>query len=55
MGFVSSESQDAEVHEAPADFDRLLGALYLLAEGAGAWSLDAVLARRAGPPQPKKD
>lgn len=32
-------------HEARADFDMLLGALYLLIEGAGAWSLDAVVAR----------
>jgi len=27
----------------------LLGALYLLIEGAGAWSLDAMLARDSGP------
>jgi uncharacterized membrane protein YphA (DoxX/SURF4 family) len=32
------------MHEARADFDMLLGALYLLIEGAGAWSLDAGLA-----------
>ncbi len=33
-------------HEARADFDMLLGSLYLLIEGGGAWSLDAVLARK---------
>jgi putative oxidoreductase len=33
-------------HEARADFDMLFGAIYLLIVGAGAWSLDAVLARR---------
>jgi uncharacterized membrane protein YphA (DoxX/SURF4 family) len=32
-------------HEARADFCMLLGALYLLIEGAGAWSLDAWLSR----------
>jgi uncharacterized membrane protein YphA (DoxX/SURF4 family) len=36
-------------HEARADFDMLLGSLYLLIEGAGAWSLDAKLARERGP------
>jgi putative oxidoreductase len=37
-------------HEARADFTMLLGCLYLLIEGAGAWSLDAVLSppRAAG-------
>lgn len=34
-------------HEARADFDMLLGALYLLIVGAGRWSLDALLSRRA--------
>ncbi|MGO8914501.1 MAG: hypothetical protein ACLQJR_01175 [Stellaceae bacterium] len=34
------------MHEARADFDMLLGSLYLLIEGAGAWSLDAMLARK---------
>lgn len=29
------------MHEARADLDMLLGAIYLLIEGAGAWSLDA--------------
>lgn len=33
-------------HEARADFCMLLGALYLLIEGAGAWSLDALLAQK---------
>ena len=33
------------LHEARADLCMVLGALYLLIEGAGAWSLDAVLAR----------
>jgi len=37
------------MHEARADFDMLLGALYLLIEGAGAWSLDAMLARDGRP------
>ena len=32
-------------HEARADFDMLLGSLYLLIVGAGAWSLDAALLR----------
>ena len=34
------------MHEARADFTMLLGALYLLIEGGGAWSLDAALASR---------
>lgn len=33
-------------HEARADLCMLLGALYLLIDGAGAWSLDASLAPR---------
>jgi putative oxidoreductase len=33
-------------HEARTDFCMLLGALYLLIEGAGAWSLDALLSPR---------
>jgi putative oxidoreductase len=33
-------------HEARADFDMLLGSLYLLIEGAGVWSLDTMLAWR---------
>jgi uncharacterized membrane protein YphA (DoxX/SURF4 family) len=32
-------------HEARPDLTMLLGCLYLLIEGAGAWSLDAVLSR----------
>ena len=38
------------MHEARADFGMLLGSLYLLIDGAGAWSLDALLARK-GPQQ----
>jgi len=39
------------LHEARADFCMLLGSLYLLIEGAGAWSLDAWLTRgRLQPP-----
>jgi putative oxidoreductase len=34
-------------HEARADFTMLLGSLYLLIEGAGRWSIDAVLTRQA--------
>jgi len=34
------------MHEARADFDMLLGSFYLLIEGAGTWSLDALLARK---------
>lgn len=37
------------MHEARADFDMLLGALYLLIVGAGSWSLDALLAGRNKP------
>ncbi len=33
------------MHEARADFDMLLGSIYLLIEGAGKWSLDALLSR----------
>ena len=41
-------------HEARADFDMLLGSIYLLIEGAGMWSLDAVLARsRSGASRPR--
>lgn len=35
-------------HEARADLTMLLGCLYLLIEGAGAWSADAFLLRSAG-------
>src|SRR5215472_13071760 len=37
------------LHEARADLCMFLGALYLLIEGSGAWSLDAALARPARP------
>ncbi len=40
----------SKAHEARTDFDMLLGSIYLLIEGGGAWSLDAVLSR--GHPQP---
>ena len=33
------------MHEARADFDMLLGSVYLLIEGGGVWSLDALLSR----------
>jgi putative oxidoreductase len=33
------------LHEARDDFGMLLGSLYLLIEGGGAWSLDALLSR----------
>jgi putative oxidoreductase len=33
------------MHEARTDFDMLLGSLYLLIEGGGAWSLDAWMTR----------
>ena len=33
------------LHESRADLAMLLGSIYLLIEGAGAWSLDAMLAR----------
>lgn len=39
------------MHEARDDFGMLLGSLYLLIEGGGAWSLDALLSRsRRQPP-----
>ena len=38
------------LHESRADLVMLLGALYLLIEGAGAWSLDALLCREIGGP-----
>jgi len=34
------------LHEARADFDMLLGSIYLLIAGGGAWSLEAMLARK---------
>ena len=36
-------------HEARDDFLMLLGSIYLLIAGAGAWSLDALLARKTSP------
>ena len=36
-------------HEARDDFLMLLGSIYLLIAGAGAWSLDALLARERSP------
>jgi uncharacterized membrane protein YphA (DoxX/SURF4 family) len=38
------------LHEARTDVSMLLGALFLLIVGAGAWSFDAVLARRSEGP-----
>ena len=43
------------VHEARADFDMLLGALYLLIAGAGAWSFDALIAGRVPATKPLVD
>lgn len=37
------------LHESRADLAMLLGSIYLLIEGAGAWSLDAMLARSLTP------
>lgn len=34
------------MHEARDDFAMLLGSIYLLIEGGGAWSLDALISRR---------
>ena len=39
------------LHEARTDFDMLLGLIYLLIEGAGAWSIDATLGHRGIPVQ----
>jgi putative oxidoreductase len=39
------------LHEARTDFDMLLGLIYLLIEGAGAWSIDAMLSDRSIPIQ----
>lgn len=43
------------MHEARADFVMLLGSLYLLIEGAGAWSFDAMPARGSGPISLRED
>jgi putative oxidoreductase len=40
------------LHEARADFVMLLGSLYLLVEGGGKWSLDALLSRDPSQPRP---
>jgi putative oxidoreductase len=40
------------LHEARADFCMLLGSLYLLIEGGGKWSLDALLSRDRPAPRP---
>jgi len=40
----------AMAHEARTDWSMILGSLYLLVVGAGAWSVDARLARRLGVP-----
>jgi putative oxidoreductase len=40
------------LHEARADFVMLLGSLYLLVEGGGAWSMDALLSRDHSQPRP---
>jgi uncharacterized membrane protein YphA (DoxX/SURF4 family) len=37
-------------HEARTDWSMLLGSIFLLAVGAGSWSVDAVLARKAQAP-----
>jgi putative oxidoreductase len=34
-------------HEARADFTKLLGSLYLLIDGGGRWSIDAILSERS--------
>jgi putative oxidoreductase len=38
------------VHESRADICMLLGSLYLLIEGGGRWSIDAILSERSGLP-----
>ena len=43
------------LHEARTDFCMLLGSLYLLIAGAGAWSLDAMLARKSAPLTSRED
>jgi putative oxidoreductase len=34
-------------HEARSDFTMLLGSLYLLIDGGGRWSIDAILSERS--------
>ena len=41
--------------KARADLTMLLGAIYLLIEGAGAWSLDAMLARAGAVPHLREE
>ena len=36
------------MHEARTDFSMLLGLLFLLIVGAGAWSMDSMLSKRPG-------
>jgi uncharacterized membrane protein YphA (DoxX/SURF4 family) len=43
------------MREARTDFVMLLGLLYLLIEGGGAWSLDALLTRETGPRYLRED
>jgi len=43
------------MHEARDDFGMLLGSIYLLIEGGGAWSLDALLARKTGAAYSQED
>ena len=42
-------------NEARDDLLMLLGSIYLLIAGAGAWSLDAVLARERSPLHPRAE
>jgi uncharacterized membrane protein YphA (DoxX/SURF4 family) len=37
------------LHEARLDFAMLFGSIYLLIEGGGAWSLDALVTHKGGP------
>jgi putative oxidoreductase len=47
---VSRSGLWSMLHEARTDLSMLLGSLFLLLVGAGAWSLDAVLRRRGASP-----
>ena len=42
------------LHEARLDFVMLLGSIYLLIEGGGAWSLDALIATEAADSHPRR-
>jgi len=44
----------AFLHEARLDFAMLLGSAYLLIEGGGAWSLDALVAHKGSPHDSKE-